>query len=363
MTHWVLVDTPHLPGGERRVLASCETIRKRALVAYQTTEGVKVEEAVSHGIGSVFCPKEYRGRGYAGRMMRELSKLLRDWQVEGAAKRGMCLFTVLYSDIGKVRSFYARLGWHPFASSHISLPPLSKDFVDMASVLPPSRELYAASLKGLCIADERLLRHKLATVSAIKRVHVAFIPDLKSMEYHHAREEFISREVSGCEPSVKGAIVGEAEGQRAWCIWTRVYGSKDTTLYILRFVFEDEATEGASLAHPTEGARPTNGMPSEVKSKQVDAAASLLLAAQREASRWGMKDIQIWNPEPVTLLASQRVLNLTSRVAEISGIEVVDREKESIASLRWYGASQQSELQGLQWGDIEWIGNEKYAWC
>jgi hypothetical protein len=104
ITHWVLVDMSHLPGGERRVLASCETIRKRALVAYRTAEGVKVEEVVSHGIGSVFCPKEYRGKGYAGRMMRELSKLLRGWQVEGAAKgREKCLFTVLYSDIGKVR--------------------------------------------------------------------------------------------------------------------------------------------------------------------------------------------------------------------------------------------------------------------
>src|SRR5579862_707864 len=104
----------------------------------------------------------------------------------------------------------------------------------MASVLPPSRELYAASLKELCMADERLLLQRLATMSTTKRVRVALIPDLKSMEYHHAREEFIAHEVAGCEPSVKGAIVSEAEGQRAWCIWTRVYGGRDATLHILR---------------------------------------------------------------------------------------------------------------------------------
>jgi hypothetical protein len=213
------------------------------------------------------------------------------------------------------------------------------------------------------MADEHLLLQRLAAMSTTKRVHVALIPDLKSMEYHHAREEFIAYEVAGCEPSVKGAIVGEAEGQRAWCIWTRVYGGRDATLYILRLVLEAEATERTSLADSANGACPANGITPKVNSNQVDAVASLLLAAQREAGRWGMKDVQIWNPEPITLLATRHVLNLTSRVAETPGIEVVDREEESIASLMWYGESQQPELQGLQWGDIEWIGNEKYAWC
>ncbi|KAI9787151.1 MAG: hypothetical protein M1839_003386 [Geoglossum umbratile] len=363
ITHWVLVDTSYPPGGERRVLASCETTRKRALVAYWSTEGAEVEEVVSHCIGSVFCPKEFRGKGYARRMMRELSKILRGWQVDGAAKgRERCLFTVLYSDIGK--SFYATLGWHPFTSSHISLPPISKDCINMVSVLPPCRELYAASLKDLCAFDERLLFKRLATMSATKRVRVALVPDLKSMEYHHAREEFIAHEVFGYEPSVKGAIVGDTEGQRAWCIWTRVYGSSDATLYILRLVLEgDESIERTSSSHSTNGSHPANGGFSGAKSRQVDAVASLLLASQREASRWGMTDVQIWNPEPITILAAHRALNLTSEAAGTPVIQVVDRERESITSLMWYGESQEPGLQGLQWKDVEWIGNEKYAWC
>ena len=40
------------------------------------------------------------GRGYAQRMMGELGKALRTHQIEGEEE---CLFTVLYSDIGKVR--------------------------------------------------------------------------------------------------------------------------------------------------------------------------------------------------------------------------------------------------------------------
>ncbi|KAH0565420.1 hypothetical protein GP486_001196 [Trichoglossum hirsutum] len=364
MTHWVLVDTSQPFEGERRILASCESIRKRALVAFECAEGTRVEEVVSHGIGSVFCPKEFRGKGYARRMMRELGKILKDWQVEQGSEK--CLFTVLYSDIGK--KFYASHGWHPFASSHISLSPMPKNFVGGTSTLPPSREIYATSLRGLCAADECLLTQRLSAMSTNNRVHVAFVPDLESMEYHHAREEFIARELVGREPTVKGAIVGDAEGQKAWCIWTRVYDGKDelnpaTTLYILRLVVEgEEFINGASLVHGTNMKLARSGVFSGTTNKQVDAVSSLLLAAQREASRWGMKDIRIWNPGPITVLAAHRVLNLTSDSTE-TPVVVVDREKESITSLMWYGESQWPWLEGLEWKDIEWICNERYAWC
>lgn len=35
----------------------------------------------------------------------------------------------------------------------------------------------------------------------------------------------------------------------------------------------------------------------------------------------------------------------------------VEREKDSIASLLWYGEGSGKE------DTLEWIGNEKYAWC
>lgn len=99
LTFWVLVNasSPSTLDRPRKVLSSCETLQKRALVA--TKEGI-VEEAVCHGIGSVFCPPELRGRGYAGKMTRELGKELERWQQKEGKK---CPFTVLYSDIGKVQ--------------------------------------------------------------------------------------------------------------------------------------------------------------------------------------------------------------------------------------------------------------------
>ena len=94
MTFWILVDST-LPPNERPILASCESFQKRALVARVG----KLEEVVSHGIGSVFCNPAYRGRGYAQRMIEELGKKLDTWKQE---KGKMTVFTVLYSDIGKV---------------------------------------------------------------------------------------------------------------------------------------------------------------------------------------------------------------------------------------------------------------------
>lgn len=103
ITYWILVDTslpnnPLDPSSETRLpLASCETYRKKALV----WQDGKLQEVISHGIGSVYCASHLRKRGYAQRMMRELGKTLKTHQT-GEGRE--CLFSVLWSDIGKVKS-------------------------------------------------------------------------------------------------------------------------------------------------------------------------------------------------------------------------------------------------------------------
>ena len=92
LTSWVLVNEHE--DGSRQVLCGCETYRKRALVA---SHG-RVKETVAHGVGSVFCPEDKRGRGYAGRMMEDLGEHLKTWQSDD-----ICLFSILFSDIGKVQ--------------------------------------------------------------------------------------------------------------------------------------------------------------------------------------------------------------------------------------------------------------------
>lgn len=101
ISYWILVDTslPNNPldpdSGTRLPLVSCETYRKKALV-WQNGE---LKEVICHGIGSVFCANHLRKRGYAQRMMTELSKVLRTHQTDDKAES---LFSVLFSDIGKV---------------------------------------------------------------------------------------------------------------------------------------------------------------------------------------------------------------------------------------------------------------------
>lgn len=96
ITAWALVYQP--PGSgeqDRQVVCGCETIRKRAIVASNNT----VEFVTVHGVCSVFCPPQFRGKGYAGRMMVDLGERLKTWQSKGQPN----LFSVLWSDIGKVR--------------------------------------------------------------------------------------------------------------------------------------------------------------------------------------------------------------------------------------------------------------------
>ena len=102
MTFWILVDTASATKS-RPILASCESFRKRALIRRQ--DG-KVQEVISHGIGSVFCNPDFRGKGYAGRMLNELGNKLENWQQKDGQTAD---FTVLYSDIGKVCEKHCRI--------------------------------------------------------------------------------------------------------------------------------------------------------------------------------------------------------------------------------------------------------------
>lgn len=323
ITYWILIDTavhnaldPSSPN--RLPLASCETYRKRALV---WRDG-KVEETIAHGVGSVFCAQHLRKRGYAARMMAEVGKALQTHQT-GEKE---CLFSVLFSDIGK--GFYKNHGWEPFRSSHVSIPGLVSD---VREGLPTPRPLYEEDLEELCRADEKIIRKKLERTPG-SNIAVAILPDIQTIRWHHAREDFVGHELHGKAPKVKGAIIGTEEGKRIWCYWTRMWYNSDptqakgNTLHILRLVVEDGREEDAE-----------------------DAIASLMALAQREAEEWKMEEVETWNPSPATVAAAQKLH---------PSAKVVDRDTESIASLRWYPPHTGNIAES-----IDWVANEKHGWC
>ncbi|KAJ4380568.1 hypothetical protein N0V86_003927 [Didymella sp. IMI 355093] len=331
ITYWILVDTalednPLDPGsGTRLPLASCETYRKRAVI---WRDG-KLQEVISHGVGSVFCGQYLRGRGYAQRMMKELGKALQTHQTRDKE----CLFTILYSDIGK--NYYAKFGWEPFPSSHVALPASSSP---STAKLPTARPLYEGDLPELCKVDEELIKQGLKSQPKNSKTAVALIPDLETVQWHHAREDFVGQEIHGKIPKIKGAIVGDKIGKRVWCYWTRVWYNenvsvvKGNTMHILRLVVEDDAL---GLRDASEG--------------DSAAVAALLAFAQREAEDWKTEHVEIWSPSPSALAGAQ--------ILDKSAI-VIDRDAESIASLLWY-----PEHEGAAADHVDWISNEKYGWC
>lgn len=124
-------------------------------------------------------------------------------------------------------------------------------------------------------------------------------------------------------PKVKGSIT--ADGKR-WIMWSRDFSLKDPKLYVLRVV--DLGSE-------------------EGRAEDMDA---MLRAAVGEAQRWGLKKVCMWNPQSWVVESAKRVVG--------AEVQVEDREMESIASLMMYG-----EKVGSGIGDVEWVVNEKFAWC
>lgn len=104
-------------------------------------------------------------------------------------------------------------------------------------------------------------------------------------------------------------------------IWTHYFSPRDTKLYVLRIASDDE----------------------EIEDIEVE---ELLRAAIHEATKYRFSTVEIWNP-------NERV----ARLGAALGGKVVSRETDSIPSLMRYEADS-SDPEA-----VEWVANEKYAWC
>ena len=333
MTIWILVDR-NLPPDQRPILCACESFRKRSLIS--STDG-ELTETIIHGVASVFCDPAYRGRGYAARLMRELAKALRSWQTETKT----CIGSVLYSDIGK--KYYSNLGWHPFPNnSHIELSP------SITSKNTRATPLLSGDLDQLCQEDEAIIRKSMTRRSGPGKLRMMLVPDLAHMLWHHAKEEFACGKLFGKQPQIKGAIAGQA-GSRIWAIWTHRYYEdpkytvSGATLYILRLVIENELAASSDSFEGRE--TPYNAGEREM---QVNHLRAVLQSAQAEAAEWILSSVKLWDPT-----------SLVQELIEQTGIQhyKVDREDENIASLLWYGEGSGREDM------LEWVANEKFAWC
>ncbi|KAM3440820.1 hypothetical protein MY4824_001947 [Beauveria thailandica] len=335
LTPWILTTATDSP---RPVLSSCETLKKRAIVA--SPDGSSVTDVVAHGVASVFTEQRHRSRGYAGRMMALLgAELARREEAEPGAAR----FSVLFSDIGP--RFYANHQWKPMGNTHLAFPVGG----GVPSTSTPARitELTDQHLEALTARDEELLRAQLSRPIAAAARHtlrVAVLPDCATLEWHFRREDHMLGDLLGSAPArVRGALYTPPPGnnddddnddaRRVWGFWVRSRsdgGSSPvvTVLHFLRLVVEDDArTSDEELAAALDG---------------------IMEVARREAAGCGGSSVEMWNPSArVTAVFRERLPQLEGRI--------VQRDESSLASLRWFGAGSVD--------DVEWVANEKFAWC
>jgi hypothetical protein len=101
--HWILVDTTEkVPeGGKRTILASCETLRRKAIVSRAGPDGKRIVEPTwCYGVAGVHSRKEFRGTGYGKRMITDIGKYMRHEEENFGMEKP--LFSVLYSAVGVV---------------------------------------------------------------------------------------------------------------------------------------------------------------------------------------------------------------------------------------------------------------------
>lgn len=101
-------------------------------------------------------------------------------------------------------------------------------------------------------------------------------------------------------------------------------------LYTLWFGLENQAAE------------PEWNVDAEVQNLKL-----VLEAARAEAAEWNLHQVQLWDPSP-----------LVAEWVAKTGIphRAEERTEESLGCLRWYGSSGGED-------SVEWVYNEKYAWC
>ncbi|KAL8857455.1 MAG: hypothetical protein Q9178_005949 [Gyalolechia marmorata] len=240
--------------------------------------------------------------------------------------------------------FYAALGWKTYPSKHIALAP--KSTVEHDIGFPRASLLAAEDIVELCTADEANLRSDMAMPAwPGVAIRVALLPDVETMQWHHAREEFLAQVLLGRWPTAKGAMAETPDGRRVWCIWTRTFGASqnEKVLNILRLFVEGETNSDQPAVNGAAGNNQSHSAQALLR-----AIAAILQAAQVEASIWSMSSVQFWNPSPISVLAAQYL---------DPSVEIFDRHDESISSLRWHGKPMPDGVK------IDWVSNEKYGWC
>ncbi|KAI9280617.1 hypothetical protein BC943DRAFT_330764 [Umbelopsis sp. AD052] len=223
------------------ILAHCEVYEHPVLVS--TTAG-EAQQAKCMGIGSVFCPVEHRGHGYASQMLKLLHQQFEKDPTVRASN--------LYSDIGPV--FYDRLGWKTMPSKEIVIaaePSLAVP--DHVKAITSSEEI-----ERLIAKDVELLHTEMKDLESAA---VCILPTADKVAWIQLRSAYYFQKLTPWTVDTLGAYIPGTDNYA-----TFFYHFERKCIYFLRMRSDSEETTKAFLA-----------------------------VAQREALRFQFVKIAIWD--------------------------------------------------------------------
>ncbi|KAG6919529.1 hypothetical protein DXG01_005119 [Tephrocybe rancida] len=297
-------------------LCSCKTFRRDGLVRYRSDANPK--EVACYGIATLFTPARFRGKGYAGHMMRLLHWVTADasllpavfpdtWGAPPArvARAGDGWFSALWSDVGA--DYYKRCGPTKDQDGWIARDPVSTTWnVSQISLSPDTTNwtmLDEAGVLKLWDDDANSIAREFRVQDY--KVSFSFLPHKGVAAYQHSRNrDILAKDVS--PPIQHWGIIANPDTFATWTFEVRP-GPK--TLLITR-----------------------------LKCSPAD-FDKLLSKVMSIARAHGMEKIEVYNLSD----------NLQSAGIRLGGTTA--QRGEHMSAFKWYGAEDPRE--------VEWLLNER----
>lgn len=217
--------------------------------------------------------------------------------------------------------FYVDKGWQTFPVSQGAIFTPDTDIFE-ALDLPQTKPLEVDDVVDLCHRDiEQLGKDFSQLDTGDGGTHVAVLPTHEMVSLLHDRASFISSKTCPGRKHVLGAACASGD---AWMYWYHDLRSQQLTIQRMHLARNSLADQAENMA-------------------------SLFMCALKEAQKWNMPRIVVWN---VTSVIDQALGLLHDRYKIRSSVS--DKAKNNIPSLRMRG--------GLGTGKVRWHSNEFYAW-
>ncbi|ANB14771.1 hypothetical protein AWJ20_2378 [Sugiyamaella lignohabitans] len=325
LTYWALQEKSD--SGDWITVSACESVCRPALYK---VKGKPVNDTISHSIGSVFTPKENRGKGYAKIMMILLAERLHSWKTEGLSEEQINNSIIaLWSDVGL---FYGLFGYELTDAEEIKISPdyKSETVSGSAASIPEGVELLSSSeeIAKLVAQDEAYMVKRIDEQTEQDGSPRAIIaPRAGVFEHTFWRSRYIGRYLNKTdekEPSVFGARVNGS-----WMLWNQDYGSKK--LYGQR-IFTDRSKYTSN-------------------EEIVRDIIKLIQAAVIETKKWNLPYLCIWTSDLPEGIDGDAIVSAYESTANPEPIVKWQRP----GSLPMYHTSGTRK-------NLKWVFDGKYAW-